>query len=77
MLAWSFNRDGEDKPGLIAARDKKLATDTNEKNSERQDLEKFAKPQSGVDALNGKFTGSIKQIPGVVDKNSSQVKGPN
>lgn len=77
MLAWSFNRDGEDKPGLVEARDKKLATNTKERRRERQDLEKFAKPQSGVDALNGKFTGSTKQIPGVIDKDSSQVKGPN
>lgn len=76
MLAWSFNRDGEDKPGLVEARDKKLGTDTKEKRRERQDLEKLAKPQSGVDALNGKFTGSTKQLPGVVDKQPSQVKAP-
>ena len=63
MLAWSFNRDGEDKPGLVEARDKKLATDTKEKRRERQDLEKLAKPQSGVDALNGKFTVRLNRYP--------------
>jgi hypothetical protein len=72
MLAWSFNRDGEAKPGLVQDRDQKLGIDTKEKRRERQDLVKLAKPQSGVDALNGKFTGPTKEISGVVDKNAAQ-----
>ncbi len=37
MLAWSFNRDGEAKPGLVQDRDEKLGIDTKEKRRERQD----------------------------------------
>lgn len=74
MLAWSFNRDGEAKPGLVEDRDKKLGMDSKEKRRERQELMRLAKPQSGVDALNGKFTGPTKEIPGVVDKNAPQAK---
>ena len=72
MLGWSFNRDGEANPGLVQDRDEKLGIDTKEKRRERQDLVKLAKPQSRVDALNGKFTGPTKEISGVVDKNAAQ-----
>jgi hypothetical protein len=36
-VAWSFNRDGEAKPGLVQDRDEKLGIDTKEKRRERQD----------------------------------------
>jgi len=72
MLAWSFNRDGEAKPGLVQDRDKKLGIDTEETRRERQNLVKLAKPQSGVDALKGKFAGPTKAIPGVEDKDAGQ-----
>jgi hypothetical protein len=55
----------------------KSATKTYELNSvqiqrERQDLEKLAKPQEGVDALKDKFKGPVKPIPRLVDKNAAK-----
>lgn len=67
MLAWSFNRDGEVVPGFIEQRDKAMNLDTAQTRKERSDLETLAKPQSGVDALKGKFDRPTKNIPGVVD----------
>jgi hypothetical protein len=65
-LAWSFNRDGEAKPGLVEARDEKLGVDTAEKKRARQDLVAKARPQCGVDALRGRFPGAAAEtIPGV------------
>ena len=69
-LAWSFNRDGEAKPGLVAARDEKLGVDTQEKRKSRQDLVARAKPQCGVDALRGRFAGETTPIEGVRQRES-------
>jgi hypothetical protein len=70
-LAWSFNRDGEARPNLIEERDKKLAVSTAEKRKNRQDLVELARPQLGVDDLNGKFVRPSQSIPGVVDERSA------
>ncbi|HEU4655121.1 MAG TPA: OBAP family protein [Steroidobacteraceae bacterium] len=67
MLAWSFNHDGEAKPGLIETRDKRMGVDTNEKLRDRADLQSLAHPQSGVDDLKGAFPRATKNIPGVVE----------
>ncbi|MGE0668520.1 MAG: OBAP family protein [Sphingomonadales bacterium] len=67
MLAWSFNRDGEAYPDLISKRDHALGIDTAEIRKSRQDLMPLAKPQHGVDALNGQFGGETQDIPGVVE----------
>jgi hypothetical protein len=72
MLAWSFNRDGEAIPGLVEARDKALGVNTAEKREDRADLRRLARPQSGVDALKGKFGRPTRDIPGVVDQHASQ-----
>ena len=69
-LAWSFNRDGELRPELLARRDQKLEIDTAEKRRERQELAKLARPQQGVDALAGAFPGA-RPIPGVVEAGAS------
>ena len=53
MLAWSFNPDGEAKPGLVEQRDKKMDIHTSERREARQDLVPLAKPQVGVNALKG------------------------
>lgn len=50
-LAWSFNHDGEIRPGLIEQRDKHFGTNTQEKQNSRQDLAALAKPQEGENAL--------------------------
>jgi hypothetical protein len=71
MLGWSFNRDGEAIPGLVEKRDKKLKLNTTETRRQRKDLEQFAKPQSGVDDLKGKFDRPTKDIPGVMDRKSA------
>jgi hypothetical protein len=70
-LAWSFNRDGETLPGLIERRDKKMDTNTTQVRQDRQDLLPLARPQSGVDDLNGKFPGPTHPIAGVTDIKSA------
>ena len=75
-LAWSFNRDGEAKPGLVQARDEKLGVDTAEKKRERQDLVQRAKPQCGVDVLRGKLPGASDElIPGVTARSEGCPEG--
>lgn len=68
MLEWSFNRDGEARPGLLEERDRRMGTSTSESRSNRTDLIPLAKPQSGVDALKGRFGRPTTPIPGVVDR---------
>lgn len=65
MLAWSFSRDGEALPGLVEKRDRKLGVNALEARRQRADLQKLARPQSGVDDLKGKFARPTKDIPGV------------
>lgn len=67
MLAWSFNRDGEARPGLVEQRDKKMGVDSRETRRQRADLQPLARPQSGVDDLKAAFP-QATPIPGVVDK---------
>jgi len=67
MLAWSFNRDGEAMPGLVEQRDATMNLDTAKARKSRTDLQPLAKPQQGVDALNGKFGRSTRDIPNVVE----------
>ena len=67
MLAWSFNRDGEAGPGLVEQRDRSLGIDTAARRAARQDLLPLARPQQGVDALEGRFGRPTRPIPGVVD----------
>ncbi|WP_029592919.1 OBAP family protein [Franconibacter pulveris] len=70
MLAWSFSRDGEAKPELVSERDKKLNVNTQEIRKSREDLREIAKPQSGVDALNGQYKRPTQPIPGVTDSDA-------
>lgn len=67
-LAWSFSRFGEAREGLVEARDRRMRIDTEERRAARQDLVPLARPQSGVDTLNGRFGGDTRPIPGVVAK---------
>jgi hypothetical protein len=68
MLAWSFNRDGEALPGLVAARDERMRMSTEKKRGSRAELKALARPQSGVDDLKGKFGRPTTEIPGVTNK---------
>lgn len=70
MLAWSFNRDGEAKPGLVEQRDRRMNIDSAEKRRQRADLQPLAKPQSGVDDLKAAFPQS-SAIPCVVDRKAA------
>lgn len=72
MLAWSFSRDGEAAPGLIEKRDQRMGLDSAEKRRQRADLQHAAKPQSGVDDLEGKFDRATRGIPGVVDQRAAR-----
>lgn len=65
-LAWSFNRDGEVDPALVAARDARLGIDTAQVRAERAALTGLARPQAGVDALRAHFP-EATPIPGVAD----------
>jgi hypothetical protein len=53
MLAWSFNHDGEAKPGLVERQDKEMDMNTSAQRQARQDLVALAKPQAGAEALKG------------------------
>jgi hypothetical protein len=75
MLAWSFNRDGEAKPGLVEQRDKKMDINTAEKRRQRADLQSLARPQAGVDDLKAAFP-QAQAIPGVVDKKAAAAPSP-
>jgi hypothetical protein len=76
MLAWSFNRDGEAKPGLVERRDKELEMKTSERRERRQDLVTLAKPQAGVDALQQQFSGPTQAIAGVKDTKAAAKEEP-
>jgi hypothetical protein len=72
MLGWSFSRDGEAKPDLVEKRDKKLKIDSAEVRKQRADLKQYAKPQSGVDDLKGRFSRPTSDIPGVADQRNAR-----
>ena len=75
MLAWSFNRDGEVQPELIAQRDRSLRIDSADKRRRRADLQPLARPQSGVDDLKAAFP-NAQPIPGVVDRKAAGAAAP-
>ena len=75
MLAWSFNRDGEVQPGLVAQRDRSLRIDSADKRRRRADLQGLAHPQSGVDDLKAAFP-QARPLPGVVDRNAAGGPAP-
>lgn len=67
-LAWSFNRDGEARPGLVETMEERVGVSTEETRETRQDLVPLAKPQEGVDALRNEFARETTSIPGVASK---------
>lgn len=72
MLAWSFNHDGEEEPGLVSGMEQRLKLKVADKRQGRADLVSQAKPQGGVKALAGKFTGPVKPLPGVTDSGKNK-----
>jgi hypothetical protein len=71
MLAWSFSRDGEAKPGLVEGRDRRMGVDSKRKRGDRAELQNTAHPQSGVDDLKGSYGRATREIPGVVDSKAT------
>lgn len=67
-LAWSFNRDGEILPNLLEKRDQRMGIDTADTRRNRDELRSLARPQSGVDAMKGRFPGPTREVPGVADQ---------
>jgi hypothetical protein len=74
MLAWSFNRDGEARPGLVEQRDERMGVDSAAKRRERQELVSLASPQSGVDDLAGAFPRDTQELAGVVDERTATAR---
>jgi hypothetical protein len=70
-LAWSFNRLGEAEPGLVEGRDRRMGIETQDRARAREDLVLLARPQAGVDALDGRFKRPTQPIPGVVDRGAA------
>jgi hypothetical protein len=58
--------NGEILRGLLVARDTRMNAHTDAKRKARTDLKALAHPQTGVDALKGKFPQATQDIPGVV-----------
>lgn len=71
-LAWSFNHDGEAKPGLEKVTEKKFNLSMKEKRKARQELTKFARPQRGVEELKSKFSTRLIPIKGVKESGEAQ-----
>ncbi|SEO44653.1 OBAP family protein [Nitrosovibrio sp. Nv6] len=71
MLGWSFNRLGEAVPGLVEKRDKNMGISSEEKRRQRADLKQYARPQSGVDDLKGRFEQPTRDISGVIDQRNT------
>ena len=66
-LAWSFNHDGEDKPGMVQERDRRMGFDTADERKDRANLASLAKPQGGVDAMKPMFANASGAPSGVQD----------
>lgn len=72
-LAWSFNRNGENAPGIVEKRDKVLGINTASKRASRQDLVPSAHPQGGVDDLRRSFGRRTTPLPGVMEKRTRAI----
>ena len=73
-LAWSFNRDGEARPDMVAARDARQGLNTTEARTQRGDLASLARPQGGVDAMAGAFGPAKPPIDGVRDNGDAAAR---
>jgi hypothetical protein len=74
-LAWSFNHDGEAKPGMIEARDTRMNLNTTEARRQREEWAPLARPQAGVDAIADRLPSSGKAPEGVRDNGDKQARG--
>jgi hypothetical protein len=72
-LQWSFNKDGEDMPGMVSARDKRFGFNTGDEREDRRDLVALAKAQGGVDAMASRFPGATS-VAGVTDNGDAATR---
>jgi hypothetical protein len=75
VLQWSFNYDGEERPGMVEARDKRMGLDTADARRDRAGLTSLARPQGGVDAMRHRHSTSGTPLPGVVDNGDTSTRG--
>jgi hypothetical protein len=73
-LQWSFNYDGEDRPGMVAERDKRMGFDTADERKDRSDLASLAHPQGGVDAMKGMFPNAGGTVQGIADNGDASTR---
>lgn len=74
-LAWSFNHDGEAKPGMVEARDTRMDLHTADARRERAGWASLARPQGGVDAIAEQFPNAKGAPEGVTDNGETQARG--
>lgn len=75
VLQWSFNRDGEADPQMVAARDQRMGLNTAQARKDRADLAPLARPQGGVDAMRGEFPNAAGAPAGVADDGDRSTRG--
>lgn len=74
-LAWSFNRDGQAKAGMVEARDARMGVDSGEERRERAEMADLARPQHGVDLLMEAFPDAASAPAGVQDAGANRAAG--
>jgi len=74
-LTWSFNRDGEAKPGLVEARDRRMDLDSADARGRRAGWAEQAQPQAGVNAIAGSFPAATGAPAGVADNGDARAEG--
>lgn len=72
-LQWSFNRDGEAVPGMVAGRDERFDLHTADAREDRRRFLPLANPQGGVDAMAGLFR-DARPIEGVRDSGDATTR---
>jgi hypothetical protein len=74
-LAWSFNHDGEAKPGMVEGRDTRQNLNSTDARGARADWTSLARPQAGVNALADAFPAAKGAPAGVADNGDSRTRG--
>jgi Protein of unknown function (DUF1264) len=73
-LQWSLNYDGEEMPGMVKARDKRMDFNTADERADRADLVSLARPQGGVDAMRDMFPAAKGTVNGIKDNGDTSTR---
>jgi hypothetical protein len=73
-LQWSLNYDGEDMPGMVADRDRRMDFDTADERADRAEFAPLARPQGGVDAMKGRLSEATGTADGVKDNGDASTR---